>query len=165
MKRLAMVLLVFSLKLSASVGVGDKFPNLCWTDVDQKKVCVDDFKGQVRLLFYTTGWCDFDKSFTKDIVTANPEYQDKPVTFLNLPFQGWSHSSPSDQKFLEEWRLAYQIPFTVAHAERDEIRNLFGYVQSTVVALIDKNGVLRYQPHNGFNSEIVLAMVDRSLNK
>ncbi len=55
---LAVGLLLFSLTLRAEsvVEVGERAPNLCWKNVNQKTICVDDFKNTTRVLVFNAGY-------------------------------------------------------------------------------------------------------------
>jgi hypothetical protein len=53
---LAVGLLLASFNLYGVVEVGERAPNLCWKDVSQKTVCVDDFKNTTRVLVYNAGF-------------------------------------------------------------------------------------------------------------
>lgn len=139
------LLLLISTKSFAVIEVGESIPNLCWRDNQEKTVCLDDFKENVRILVYTTGWCDYAKTYIEKLVGAIGEFETKPVTFINPSAQGWTTGSAPTIQFLNEWKTKYKIPFIVAASPLDAGKNFFSLISVPNVAVMDREGKLAYK--------------------
>jgi len=138
--------LAVSSKLFGVIELGQTVPNLCWTDVNETTLCLDDKLQTVRVLIYGTGWCPGCNSEMAELAPRAKEFKDKPVVFISLSSEGYSKQSPPDTNFLKQWKAQHRIPFDVAASPKDAGKLFFAppnYIPNVVV--IDKANKLAYK--------------------
>jgi peroxiredoxin len=146
-----------------ALNIGDTAPNLCYLDLSENQVCVDQMKGAVVVLIYSTGWCPACQAEMKELVPRVKEFQGKSVVFISLSSQGDGHGSEPDKKFLESWQKRYNIPFTVAASPKDAGKSFFDppyYIPATVV--LDKSGKL-IGKEQGMSVDDLFALINKNL--
>jgi peroxiredoxin len=115
MKRLTWLFaLGLTFRAFGALQIGDAAPNLCYTDIDENQMCVDQMKGAVVVLVYSTGWCPACNDEMKELAPRSQEFKGKPVVFVSLSSQGDGHGSLPDKAFLATWKKRHNIPFPVA---------------------------------------------------
>jgi len=158
------VLLFFSSPLFALIEVGQSVPNFCWPDAEDRTICLDDYKNTVRVLVYNTGWCEPANTHMKELASSVGGFIGKPVTFLSLSAQGWTHGSAPNATFLKEWQAKHQIPFVVAGSPGDAGKNFFMPIYVPNIAVVDKGGKLAYKEIMPAN-EVLFREIDRLLQQ
>jgi peroxiredoxin len=149
MKLCLMAMMLLAARVFAGGGVyevGDTVQNMCWTNDENKQVCLDDYKNTVRVLVYNAGWCGPCNEEFDELSPRVREYEGKPVTFISLSAAGYSRNAPADQSFLQSWRQRHGIPagFVVAASPRDYGTH-FGQNAIPNAAVVDANGKLTYK--------------------
>jgi len=124
--------------------VGDTVTNMCWTDANSSRVCVDDYKPFVKVLLYNTGWCPDCNDEMKELAPRANEYDGRTVVFFSLSAQGFTSGSQPDATFLKAWKDKYQIPFPVLASPGDAGKQ-FGQSYIPNVAILDANDKLAYK--------------------
>ncbi len=148
MRKALLVLLLWSSAVFAVIQVGEKVPNLCWKDDNNRKVCLNETHNTVRILLYSAGWCGPCNQEFSELVPRVGEFQGQPVVFMSLSCESFDHSEP-DAEFLKAWRERHQIPFTVAASPFDCGKKFIPpkiYIPN--VAIIGKDGNLSYKAMN-----------------
>lgn len=150
MKRLfAAAVLLLATRGFAAYEIGESIPNLCWQNVDEQTVCLDDFKDTVRVLDFNAGWCPPCNTGMKELAAKASEFAGQPVTFLSLSINGWTHGSQPNTQFLKEWKQKHNIPFQVVGTKGQQLKDFFpapNYIPS--IAVIDRAGKLAYREVN-----------------
>lgn len=141
-------LAVFSLSTVglAVIEKGQVVSNRCWKTVEEKQVCLEDFKGSVKVLIHNAGWCGPCNMEMDELAKRVVEFDGKPVTFLSLSAYGWTSGSLPTTQFLTEWRDRHHIPFTVAASPKDAGKDFFApplYIPNVVI--VDRKGNLFYK--------------------
>lgn len=129
--------------------MGETLPNLCWQNVDQQTVCLDDFKDTVRVIDFNAGWCPPCNEGMKELSSQSSQFKGKPVTFISLSFNGWTHGSEATPQFLREWKQRHNIPFVVAATKGTQLKDFFpppNYIPA--IAIVDRAGKLAYREVN-----------------
>lgn len=147
----------------AAVEVGEPSPKLCYMDIDDNKVCVDQMKGAVVVLIYSTGWCPACNEEMKELVPRVKEFQGKPVVFISLSSQGDQKPSDPDKAFLLKWKKRYNIPFTVAASPKDAGAKYFDppyYIPAVVI--LDKDAKLAAK-EQGMSIDDMFAVIKAKL--
>ena len=146
MKTLLALFLLLPVQAYALIEIGDAVPEMCWTDLAEKQVCLSQHTEKVRVLVYNTGWCpDCQREFTQ-LAPRAKEFSEDAVVFISLSSQGWTRGAPADTKFLNEWQARYNIPFPVAASPADAGRKFFNapyFIPRAVV--IDKEQKLAFK--------------------
>ncbi len=163
--KLASCLLALGLAFPAfaALNIGDSAPNVCYLDISDNQVCVDQMKGAVVVLIYSTGWCPACNDEMRELVPRVKEFKGKPVVFVSLSSQGDTHGSDPDKAFLEAWRKKHNIPFTVAASPKDAGKNFFDppyYIPATVI--LDKQGKL-VSKEQGQAVDDIFAIINKNL--
>lgn len=145
-KRLLSIL-VLSCGLSAlgAINIGDTVTNYCWKDLESRTICLDDYKGNVRVLLFNAGWCPPCNSHMTELSKRVQEFTDRPVKFISLSLDGWSKGSPADEKFLKQWKVKHGIPFDVAAALRTDYKDLMVVNGIPADGIVDEEGKLRFR--------------------
>lgn len=146
-------MLVVSLNLFAVLKEGDKVSNFCWDDINEKKVCLDDYKNMVKVLIYNAGWCPPCNTEFKELGKRVKEFSGKSVVFISLSSQGWKRGDAPNTTFLKEWEKKHnlkfaasqKINFVVAAAPGDFGKNFFTELAIPNVAVVDKTNTLYYK--------------------
>jgi peroxiredoxin len=163
---LSVVFALVSHPALALFAVGEVPTNYCWQDVDDNKVCLEDFC-HVRVLMYNAGWCGPCNEKFSEVVASTNEFNGKPVTFISLSAAGWSSASKPDKKFLQEWRAKHKLDrglanIVVAASHRDAGRDFFPSPSIPNVVIIDTSGEVAYKAE-GPSMKTVLEQVRRLL--
>ena len=147
---------------AAGLEVGQSVSNLCWQDLNEKQVCLDDARGTIRVLVYNTGWCHTCNEEMAKFPAAIKPYEGKPVTFYSLSAQGFKNGDLPTTEFLKEWQKKHNIPFIVAASPKDAGK-LFWDPPYFIprVAIIDQSGKLANK--NMETMEAVFAEINRLL--
>lgn len=146
------VTLVLAIAVNSAFAVykvGDVVDNMCWQDVTEKEVCLEQHKAKVRVLLYNAGWCPPCNEEFSEISPLTGEFDGQAVEFISLSASGWSKTAPPDAKFLKEWKAKHGIPFTVAGSPKDAGKQFIEpplYIPN--VAIIGKDGKLAYAEVN-----------------
>lgn len=152
-----------ALPVLGALNVGDPTPNLCYSDIGDNQVCVDQMKGAIVVLVYSTGWCPACNDEMKELAPRVKEFQGKPVVFISLSSQNDTHGGEPDKAFLEKWQKRYNIPFTVAASPKDAGKSYFDppyYIPATVV--LDKTGKLLAK-EQGMEVDALFALIKKNL--
>ena len=121
-KKIFVVLGLFVASLSfASLQVGDTLPTLCWTAIDGTKVCTDK-PAHIHVLMYNAGYCGPCNQEFSEVVPKLGGLDTTGMEITSLSIAGWSAGTPADVTFLGEWKAKHSIPFTVAAANRSELK-------------------------------------------
>lgn len=151
MNKLLLTLFVISSVAFSVIKEGETVPNWCWDDVNGKKVCIDDYKSNVKVLIYSAGWCGPCKNEMAELSGKVKKFFRKDVVFFSLSSQGWTGNSPADATFLKSWKTKFNlnfgkdIQFVVAAAQDDFGRNFFSNPGIPNVAILDKNNKLTFK--------------------
>jgi peroxiredoxin len=146
-----------------ALNVGEAAPSLCYLDVSENQVCVDQMKGAVVVLIYSTGWCPACNDEMRELAPRVGEFKGKSVVFISLSSQGDEHGSEPNKAFLEKWQKRYNIPFTVAASPKDAGKSFFDppfYIPATVV--LDKTGKLLAK-EQGMSVDSLFALINKNL--
>lgn len=160
-KSLAIALVVVSTAF-AEIKVGEKVPNLCWRDTQEKMVCIDDDRGAIRVLIYGAGWCGPCQREMEELVGKIKKYEGKQVRFYNLLAEGWGQGSAPDRTFLNAWKTRFNVPFTVAGSPNDPGLTFHRSPKYPNVAVVDENGFQHYK-NIGNNVPALLAVLDKMI--
>ncbi len=117
---LGLGLLVSSLSFAA-LQVGDTLPSLCWTAMDGTQICSDK-PAQVHVLMYNAGYCGPCNQEFSEVIPKLNGMDTKGIAITSLSIAGWNAGEPADATFLGEWKAKHDIPFTVATANRNELK-------------------------------------------
>jgi len=139
--RYVLFALAFSLP-AMGTGVGEIVKNYCWQDQNEKTICMDDHKNEVRVLIFSAGWCPPCNAHLPELAKKVEEFKGKKVYFINLSLQGWKHGTPADTQFLKEWATKHGITFDVAAAPVADYKDLIADGHIPAEAIIDQNGKL-----------------------
>jgi peroxiredoxin len=132
--RLALVVLALCVRAFGSqIQVGEPVPNFCWKDIDSRTICLDDFKGSVKVLLYNQSGCGWDDVLFDDLLPLLGEFTAKPVTFISLTLRG----------DLATWKAKHSIPFAVARGG-PEARDLTDQLATPLTVVIDQDGLLSF---------------------
>jgi peroxiredoxin len=123
--------------------VGDTVTNMCWTDANAAKVCIDDYANNVKVLIYNAGWCPDCNQEMKELAPQATNYDGRPVVFLSLSAAGFKSGSQPDATFLKQWKDKYQIPFPVLASPNDPGK-AFGQDEIPNVEVLDFQDKLTY---------------------
>ena len=162
---LAIALLVLSVQAFAVYEVGDTVTNLCWKDAEDKSVCLDDYKDNVRVLLYNAGWCGPCNTEFQELRHRQDEFEGQPVKLLSLSSSGWRNGSKPDATFLKSWQQKHGVKFPVLASYKDAGKNFIkGPIYIPNVAVIDASGKLSYAAVNP-GVEKIFAEVKKALSK
>lgn len=145
--------------------IGEVVENLCWQDVEENQICLNDSSNQVRVLLYNAGWCGPCNTEMAEISPKSKQYEGKPVKFISLSASGWKSSEPPSTPFLKEWKSKHKIPFAVAASPKDAGKKFLAppiYIPNVVI--IDPSGKLAYKEINP-GVDAILEEVDRLLGR
>lgn len=128
------------------VQLGETVPDMCWNTSENWMLCLSDIRSAVVVLMYGAGWCPGCNDEASEVASRFSEMNGKPVIFISLSSEGFSHGAPVDQAFLNSWKQKHKIPFHVAAAPRDPGKQFFSppnYIPA--VAVIDGEGKLAFK--------------------
>lgn len=167
MFKIFLVLAAITLPAMAVVNVGEKVANSCWTDVNGKQVCIDDYKDQVKVLIHSAGWCGPCKAEMKELAKKVSRYASKKVVFFSLSSEGWKSRSKPDTQFLFDWikmfdlnnLISKKVQIVVAAAPGDFGKDFFKQLAVPTVAVLAKDNTLLFK-EQGAEVADILAQVD-----
>lgn len=140
--------LFFSFRLLAAgeVDIEDDVPNFCWQDSTGKQVCLYDAgKDHLKVLIYTTGYCQACADAMPKLIARLGEVKDQPVVFYNLVAGGDKQGDEPTADVLKAWQTKFSIPFTVASSPDDAGTAFFFHAQAPTVEVVDKDNTLDYK--------------------
>ena len=145
-------------------------PGFTLTDVNGKRVSLEELKGKVVLVDFWATWCGPCKASFPAMQQALNRFKDDPnVQFLFIHTWERGDSTPAQnaKKFIEEKKYSFQVPMDL----KDPVTGVNKVVDSYKVTgiptkfVIDRNGNIRFR-FTGFNAgedaavEEVTAMIE-----
>lgn len=122
--------------------VGQKVEDKCWpavlneSDAVERRFCLSDRPGTVRVLIFGAGWCGACNDEMKELVPRLAEIPDPNIVFISIVSAGKTRQAKPDVTFMKEWKKKFGIPFPVAASPRDSGRDFFEapiYIPNAVV--------------------------------
>lgn len=127
------------------VDIEDDVPNFCWQDASAKSICLYDAKDNLKVLIYTTGYCDECVAAMPDLVSRLNTLKGMPVVFYNLVVEGDKQGDEPTADVMKAWQSKFNIPFTVAASPEDAGTAFFFEAQAPTVVVVDKDNTLDYK--------------------
>jgi len=123
--------------LAASVGPGSSAPAFQLPAAAGNAVGMDDLKGQVVLINFWASWCGPCRQEFPLLDTIYRKYKKQGFTIVGLNVE-------PDQNDAEGFLKQNPVTFPILYDPKDEVSKRYGVGGMPSVALVDRNGVVRW---------------------
>lgn len=159
MKKLSHVAFILSLTvLFVSCSRGERVvpkaaasasaPSLALTDLQGKKVELNNFKGKVVMIEFFASWCAPCQMVAPELQDIYKKYKDKGLVVLAVSIDEGREALPALKSFVKEYGVSYAVLMDDGNAS-----SRYGVMSIPTSFIIDRQGKIRNK-HQGYIPEM-----------
>lgn len=125
-------------------GVGDKAPNFTMKDYTGKAHTLEDYRGKVVVLDFSSQHCPYSKAADPHFAKLHEEFKDQGVVILSID----SHNATPPED-IAEYAEENELPFPILKDEGNAYADKMAAQRTPEVFILDKEGTIMY--HGAFD--------------
>lgn len=132
---------------SALLGINKPAPSFTLSDLEGKKVSLEDYRDKVVMIEFFTTWCLPCQMSAPDIQSVFEKYKDKGFYVIAISIDEGSNSIHSVKTFVKEYNISFPTLM-----DDGRVSKKYGVFSIPTAFIIDRNGNIRNK-HIGISSD------------
>ncbi|WP_260472106.1 TlpA disulfide reductase family protein [Bacillus canaveralius] len=138
-------------ELPIGIEPGNRVPNFELTDIEGKKVILEELRGKKLLLNFWASWCPPCKEEMPYMQEMYEKYQKDGYEILAVNSTVTEKNRQDAVDFVKKYGLTFPIPMD----ERNEVSSRFEILTYPTSLFIDSDGIIRSRIIGGVNKEFL----------
>lgn len=132
-------------------------PDFEFTDIENNKVKLSNFKGKVVLIDFMATWCGPCRKQIEILKKLWPKYKDKGVVFMSISV------SERDRERLPRFSLEYGIEWIIGVCSEAGVK--YGITAIPTLVVVDEDGRVVFKHTGVLNADDLIKIIDKVLEE